>query len=115
WPQQKRRTKRRLTLHNHPRVIDAMRKQEPIVDCYSPSVLRLRWLGKRRDGGDGLWRQWLQIELFREKGDTVAAGFGVQRVRCVIELELLRFAGEGGGSLGAFRREEFFLGGVLQK
>ena len=63
------------------------------------SRLRLGRLRERRDGGDHLWRQRLEIELLGEKGDAVAAGFGVEGVRRVVELELLGFAGQAAVAL----------------
>ena len=57
------------------------------------SWLRFGRLGEHGDGGDYIWGQGLEIELAGEKGDAVAAGFGVEGVRGVVELELFGVAG----------------------
>ena len=51
-------------------------------------------LNKSRDSGYGLAVRRFERELLGEESDAVASGFGVERVRRLINLELLRFAHE---------------------
>lgn len=49
-------------------------------------------MGQSGDGRDhfGVWR--LERELFGQKGDTVASGFGIEGVWCLVDLQFLGFA-----------------------
>src|ERR1700675_3500803 len=56
--------------------------------------LRPRRLNESGDGGYGFGGWRLEGELLCEESNAVAGGFGVERVRRVVDLELLRFTEE---------------------
>ena len=51
--------------------------------------------------------------MLREESDAVAGGFGIECVRRVIDLELLRFAHDFEVLLGQLAIQKRFIGSVL--
>src|ERR1700746_4221844 len=72
--------------------------------------LRPGRLSENWDSGYGLGVRRLEGQLLREKSDAVASGFGVERVRRFIDLELLRLAHDLEVLLRQFAIQKRFVG-----
>jgi hypothetical protein len=75
--------------------------------------LRPGRLSENWDSGYSFGVRQLEGKLLREKSDAVASGFGVERVRCFIDLELLGLAHDLEVLLRQFAIQKRFVGCVL--